>query len=73
MKACLGGFCQIRESCQHYNAEGWARVNAKDGRLCEPGQDGEAVAIRRFRPIGSWERTNPELMRPAGVFDGLAA
>jgi hypothetical protein len=52
MKACMGGFCGLRESCRHYTTDD-RRDPAE--RLCEPGQDGEAIEVRRFKPIGSWE------------------
>jgi hypothetical protein len=42
----MGGFCGIRESCQHYTTED--RSNPSE-RLCEPRRDGEAVEMRRFR------------------------
>jgi hypothetical protein len=45
-KGCMGGFCSIRESCQHYTTED--RSNPSE-RLCEPRRDGEAVEMRRFR------------------------
>lgn len=37
MKACAGGWCRIRERCQHYNTHD-RREPAE--RLCIPGKDG---------------------------------
>jgi hypothetical protein len=37
MKACMGGFCRIRESCGHYNA--YNRQYPAE-RLCVPERDG---------------------------------
>ena len=73
MKACMGGWCRIRESCEHY-ATG-DRMDAAE-RLCDAGDDGrrggEAIIIRRA--AGTWERPFiPSMLRPADVFDGLTA
>ena len=37
--ACLGGWCQIRDRCQHYHAEFRGQPSE---RLCIPGQDGRS-------------------------------
>lgn len=40
-KACMGGWCRIRERCQHYGARDGAEPAE---RLCEPGRDGVLAA-----------------------------
>lgn len=44
MKACLGGWCRIREACPNYNA--MDRRNPAE-RLCVKGRDG----VRRPAPV----------------------
>lgn len=33
--ACMGGFCSVRENCQHYTAN-WPARGRPVERLCEP-------------------------------------
>lgn len=70
--ACMGGWCRIRERCPHYT--GAVRSTRDADRLCIPGADGvgESHPIRITLPAGSWERKHAALMKPAGVFDGVA-
>ena len=73
MKACMGGWCRIRESCEHYAAA--VRMDAAE-RLCDAGEDGRrggaAIVIRRA--AGTLQRPFiASMLRPADVFDGLTA
>jgi hypothetical protein len=63
---CMGGWCRIRQSCPHYTH---ADEREPDERICEPGKDGEAVQVRRHRPIGSWEG---QPIKPASFFPEVA-
>lgn len=40
MKACMGGFCAVRERCPHYHA---TRRTCPSERLCLRGEDGWQV------------------------------
>lgn len=37
--ACMGGWCALRDHCQHYHA---ANRNTPSERLCTPGLDGHS-------------------------------
>lgn len=71
MKACMGGWCRIRERCHHYAAAA-PNVEPAD-RLCVPGHDGfgQEQAIRFYRPSGTWEKAHSGLLRKAQPFDLL--
>lgn len=34
-RACMGGFCAVRENCKHFNV-GWPQRARPIERLCEP-------------------------------------
>lgn len=55
LQACAGGWCRIRERCQHYHASDRREPSE---RLCLPGEDGVGAdqPVRITRPAGTWER-----------------
>lgn len=43
MPPCMGGFCKLRESCEHY---GKGSEEHPSERLCLPGRDGVIEVVR---------------------------
>lgn len=41
-RACMGGWCTLREHCPHYHA---IRRDSPSERLCTPGQDGHSDVV----------------------------
>lgn len=73
-RPCMGGFCQRRSACPHYDAP-TNRVNPAE-RLCDAGADGvvDGWPVRVHRQVGEWERPiEPSHQQPAEPFDGIAA
>ncbi len=72
-RACMGGWCRIREGCPNY-AYGEGRFIPAE-RICDRGSDGkvDGMPLARHRPAGKWERVVGPYARRAGPFDGLAA
>lgn len=71
MRACMGGWCLIREICPHYSAEGDPEPA---DRLCVPEQDGigKEFPIRITRMASSWGwRGSKRLLAKAEPFDGI--
>lgn len=54
-KACMGGWCRIRDKCPHFHARDTSRPAE---RLCVPGADGvgQFIPMLWHRPVRSWER-----------------
>ncbi len=60
-KACMGGFCLMREDCRLYHHPAPSHV---DDRLCEPNQLDAFEPIRIFRQPSAWERSAAESTPP---------
>lgn len=45
---CLGGFCQRRNTCPHYNTPD--RFSQPVERMCEPGRDGKLKPVPKYVP-----------------------
>ena len=65
MKACMGGWCRIRNKCPHYTDAARGPEDAE--RLCIQGHDGCGAEqpVRIHRAVGSWERKGAGLLRAA--------
>lgn len=74
-KPCMGGFCNpaIRDVCPHYNSADAATDPHPFERMCDRGDDGGDVFVRRVVPAGQWERKHAGLLARATVFGGLEA
>ena len=63
MRACLGGWCRIREGCDHYHADDRAHPAE---RLCIPGRDGLRYGMPqtlRREPIAVPDNELPTALR----------
>jgi hypothetical protein len=48
-QACMGGWCALRDHCQHYHAA--SPYQRPSERLCHPGHDGNSDVGRMVTPI----------------------
>ena len=71
IEACMGGWCNVRESCPDYAAASPDVVPAE--RLCERDGKYESRPIRIHKPAGAWERPAARHMARATPFDCLGA
>lgn len=54
MPPCMGGFCKLRESCEHYGKDG----GNPSERLCLPGRDGVIAVVRPIQQAPAPTETN---------------
>lgn len=62
--ACMGGWCALRDHCNHYHAD---HRSEPSERLCVPGHDGfsDITPVRITRPRKDWDRPDPRETREA--------